>query len=325
MTVGLGEPVLGIDIVAQRARMYNVSGVLRTAGPQPEFASMSLVPSGESLPALVVGSGVLGRSGKFAFHGVAAGDYDLYFIAGLEQGISAGRRAIRVADRDVVGVEIDAQPPVTIIGRVRVENGDMDGLSEGRIGLRSADLVIGPSYSAIIKDYAGSFELTDCSPGRYMVDVMPPSGHYLKQMRYGGIEVADFQINVTGQDAELELVFRRGATRLRGRWSSNSGEGATPSGGDRAKLGAYYMIAPQLQASPLLDVRFGPFDPDGGFDLQGLAPGRYRVIAQISPDPNVLRNPTALSALGNTGVEITLAEGEVADVVVPLTNNVERE
>jgi len=176
VTVGSGETVHGISIVVQRAPKFNVEGVLRTAELQPEFASVSLVPSGENLPALVVGSGVLGPGGTFRFHGVPVGEYELHFVAGLGHGVSAGRRAIRVADRDVVGLEIDALPPVTITGRVTVENGDLDSLPPGKITLRSADLVIGPSYGATIDDYNEGFELKDCSPGQYTVEVVVPDG-----------------------------------------------------------------------------------------------------------------------------------------------------
>lgn len=318
VTVRSGESVLGVDIVVQRAPRYNVEGVLRTAELQPEFASVSLVPSGENLPALVVGSGVLGPGGKFRFPGVPAGEYELHFVAGLGHGVSAGRRAIRVPDRDVVGLEIDALPPVTITGRVTVENGDLDGLPEGKIGLRSADLVIGPSYGATIDDYNEGFELKDCSPGQYTVEVVPPDGYYVKQMRYGGIEVTDSRISVTGQDAKLEIVFRRGAARLLGRWSERVGQNKNAGGGERVTLGAYYVVVPQFRESPLLDVRLGYFDADGGFDIGGLAPGRYRVFARTSLDPDALRNATMFSASNTTGTEITLVEGGVADVVVPL-------
>ncbi|MFN3326927.1 MAG: hypothetical protein ACK5AZ_25825 [Bryobacteraceae bacterium] len=318
MTVGSGESVLGVDIVVQRAPRYNVEGVLRTAELQPEFASVSLVPSGENLPALVVGSGVLGPGGKFRFPGVPVGEYELHFVAGLGHGVSAGRRAVRVADRDVVGLEIDALPPVTITGRVTVENGDLDGLPPGRIGLRSADLVIGPSYGATIDDYNEGFELKDCSPGQYTVEVVPPDGYYVKQMRYGGIEVTDSRINVTGQDAKLEIVFRRGAARLLGRWSERVGQNKKAGGGERVSLGAYFVVVPQFRESPLLDVRLGYFDADGGFDIGGLAPGRYRVFARTSLDPEALRNATMFSASNTAGTEITLVEGGVADVVVPL-------
>jgi hypothetical protein len=95
---------------------------------------------------------------------------------------------------------------------VTVENGDLDSLPPGKITLRSADLVIGPSYGATVDDYNEGFELKDCSPGQYTVEVVAPDGYYVKQMKYGTVEVTDSRISVSGQGAKLEIVLRRGAS-----------------------------------------------------------------------------------------------------------------
>lgn len=109
-----------------------------------------------------------------------------------------------------MGLEIDALPPVTVTGRVTVENGARGGLPSAKISLRSADLVIGPSYAATIDDYNEGFQLKDCSPGQYTVEVVAPDGYYVERMRYGTVEVTDSRISVSGQDAKLEIVLRRG-------------------------------------------------------------------------------------------------------------------
>jgi hypothetical protein len=317
VVLGPGESVAGLDIVVRRARTYIVEGVLRTLERPPEFASVTLAPSGESVLALVAGPGVLGPGGKFRFPSVPAGDYELYFVAGLGQGVSTGRRPVRVTDGDVTGLEIDALPTVSLTGHVSVEGGDLDGAPEARIGLRAADLPIGPSYGATVGS-DGVFELKSCSPGRYAVDVTPPDGFYVKKMRYGGIDVAGAEINVTGLDARLELVLRRGAARLRGRWPASVNDNSSSSGGDRVTLGAYYFVIPQDREISESDLRFGPLAEDGGFDAGGLPPGRYRVFALTSPSPGLLMQPATLAALEGLGAQVTLGEGEAVEVVVPL-------
>lgn len=321
--VGQGETLSGVDITVRRARTYTVEGVLRAADRTPEFASLTLVPAGEEIPALMGGNNVLGTDGTFRFPGVPAGDYNLYFVAGMGNGVSAGSLPVRVTDRDVAGLKLEAVAPVTISGDVRFENADSESIENGKIRIRSADLMIGPSYDATF-ERSGSFELKDCSPGLYAVDVTPPGGFYVKTIRYGGLDAANVPITVNRPGTKLEVVLRRGAARLRGRPSVvRNDDGKLRGGGDHIELGAYFAIVPQDRQSSKPNVRFGYCDEDGGFEVDGLAPGVYRVFALTSPDPSLFRKPDVLSELQASGAEVTLAEGEVATVVAPVLDDAE--
>ena len=321
--VRAGERAAGKDITVREARTYSISGVLRAAGRAPEFASLTLLPEGEEPTALLVGNNMLGPEGTFRLTNVPSGDYHLMYLAGTDQGISSGRVDVRVADEDVKDLLIEAPPPVSVEGVVRIEDSESGAsvpVSETKILITAADVLIGPSYSAEVAD-DGRFVLEACSPGRYLAEIEPPRGMYVSSVRYGGSDVAGRPFTITGGGA-IHITLRRGSAQLTGTIvpPKDSGSATPVSAG-----GAYFLlIGRRGDGSPSVE-RFGYSDSRGTFTLTGLAPGRYHVLALASPDPKAFEAPAVVAALARLGTEVELTENDRLAVTVALVGAEEAE
>ena len=306
--IAIGTHVSGINVVVREGPTYTVQGRLLMSGQPPEFTSISLVPEGME-PSTVIVGGNTGPGGEFYFPNTATGSYDLFYLAGLEGNTSVGKTSLKVVDRDVTDVFLEAPPPVSIPGSVAVEGeGDSD-LSEVVVRLTTADALVGPSYDAAVQS-DGSFVLENCSPGRYRLSVLAPPQMYLKAALYGSRDVANAELEISGAGADLEVILRNGMTRLSGTIAVG-----TP-GGDFG--GAYYIILPTRRPFDSSGIRFGHTDNRGAFAIEGLPPGRYRVFGFAAPDIGAFQNPNILNSLGSLGAEVELAENQEATVTTDL-------
>lgn len=310
IAVGLGQELVGTDIVARKGETYTIKGSLLAAGQAPAFASISLMPEGEEPAAIVFGNTILGRNGEFAIERVPSGQYCLLYAAGFESGISTGRLSVAVADRDVADLIIDAAAPVSVRGTVIAEGADAVDLSKLKISLDSSVGLLGPAYSGS-PQADGLFEIHNCSPGEYLISVASPPGTYLKALYHGSAEMTNGMFRLDGSGAVLTVVVRQGAAKLRGRVS-------VPGASDVRGVSAYYIVAPADGAFADQSFRFGSADMEGSFAVNDLRPGRYIVFAVAAPDLAMIRNPGAIRLLKPLGAEVVLHEGENASVITNL-------
>jgi len=243
-------------------------------------------------------------------------EYALVYVAGMEQGVSSGRVPIRVSGEDVTDVVIDAAPPVSIEGAVRVEDSESgSGVSVRgtKIRILTADVFNGPSYAAEAGD-DGRLVLENCSPGRYIAEVDPPSGTYVGSVRYGRSDVTGRAFTVSGGGA-LEIMLRRGSAQLTGRiLPTEDSRDGTPGKG----AGAYFLVLETGGGRAKSVARFGYSDRSGVFTVTDLAPGEYSVLALATLDPSAFDSPEVLAALARLGTEVELKENDRLAVRVPL-------
>ena len=192
------------------------------------------------------------------------------------------------------------QPPE--LSRVRVQLQPMGA------GAENAPVTSG-TYTA------GKFTLRGVTPGRYRLTASGlPSGWTLKSATFGGRDVLDTMLDVTGGDelASGVVTFTKAATELSGTLQDNSGKPISdftivvfPS--DRR----FWMpMSRRIQAT-----RPGT---DGRFSFRNLPEGDYRLIAVIDPEPGDWFDPAFLDQLLGAAMPISLNDGErkVQDVRV---------
>ncbi|MFB3778568.1 MAG: collagen binding domain-containing protein [Bryobacteraceae bacterium] len=306
--VGLGEEASNTDIVVRRVSTYSVRGkLIGDRGQPPEFASVDLLPAGEEPAMLLISNSVLGQDGTFVFSGVAPGEYGVVYYGGTGADASAGRAPVTVVDRDVVDVLIQMQTPVTVNGAILVEDAAEVDFTKLHVGLATLDSM-GPSYGAFVRS-DGSFVLEGCSPGRYTINVMAPSGTHLRSVHYGDSDITRSPMVIGSSGLDLKIVLARGGARLRGAVT-------LPGGG--APGSAYYLIVPRDGPIDGPGLRFGHTDKRGSFLIEDLQPGPYRAFGLVTLDRGALAAPRVLRALESFGTELELHDGEESTVSTPL-------
>jgi protocatechuate 3,4-dioxygenase beta subunit len=191
----------------------------------------------------------------------------------------------------------DGPPPEPPdLSRIRVR------LQPAGAGAETAMPVLNAIYAA-----GGRFTLRGVTPGRYRLTASGlPSGWTLKSALFGGRDILDTMLEVTGGD-ELSggiVTFTRESTGLSGMLQDHSGKPISdftivvfPA--DRR---FWLPMARRIQA-----VRPGT---DGRFSFRDLPAGDYRLIAVVDPEPGEWFDPAFLDQLAGAAMPIALNEGE---------------
>lgn len=150
----------------------------------------------------------------------------------------------------------------------------------------------------------GSFVLRQVPAGEWTLAVAPlPVGGYLKSARLGGRDVrfSRFHVEQGSLDrASLEIVISMHSATVTGQ--VDAAEGVSKRAG--------IVLAPVGELHNLARFYYGAgADEDGKFQLQNIAPGRYKVFALEKLVPADFRNPEAVDQLEGLGQEIELTEG----------------
>jgi hypothetical protein len=166
----------------------------------------------------------------------------------------------------------------------------------------SASVEGGPSNPVLV--------LRNLEPGRYKVEAIPNNttnnSLYVKSIFYGGTDLLREELTVApGQAAAIEIVLRDDSAMLHGRVQSVEDEGQS--------------------AAVLVVSEYAPLDPKmilandrGEFQLDGLAPGDYKVFAFDRLDGLEYSNPEALDQYASKAAQVSLQPNETTTIKVDL-------
>ena len=287
------------DISLRESQGLMVSGRARANPTDAHFHTVTLN-----------GRGVYRRrdvtlDGSFAFQDISPGTYRLMLDSAHLLWTS---REIRVEDQDVTGVELFADDPIPVTGRVVTEGGGpvpaFELLLEGpkgfaRAGIWTTDSVRSVSnYSAPgWSDRPDDVIFTSSLPiGEYRISVtgLPP-GYRVKSFTYGETDLLERPLILSGQIGQFSIVLSAPEslvlTKLRGRVIRD------------------VSLPPEFQLERVIlksDLLFTPLETlierDGSFEIPDVPPGLYRVV---SPDPGLR---LIVGNRGVSGVEFRASE-----------------
>jgi hypothetical protein len=289
-----GETVAGVDVSVAESlvRTFHVRGVVvNGATGAPVAAGLQVIPR-EPPAILLIPTGGSNADGTFDLWGALPGpDYVVASGGGLN-----GLLAVDVGGADVNGVTLTVWPGATIPGRIQVGGGGASNGGTDTAGVtvtlrRSpainglADLVGGssslpaPGRTPNASTSDGSFSLNGVPPGDYAVVVTGlPEESYVESIHLGVRDVLREGLHVDGPvKGQLDIVLGGRGGVVEGRVVSLQRQPAA---------GATVVAIPDAGLRGRHDrFKVTVSDDQGRFELKGLAPGSYDVLAWEDVEP----------------------------------------
>ena len=295
-----GQVHSGTDFLLRRAPAFSIRGRIATTVRSPTSVMLYLAQR-NARSWLTAHRQIQVVNGVFELTGVTAGSYSLIAEQFAESGVPVAGALIplEIADRDIDGVSLVPTPRPDIIGKLIWEQSppQLGGGRNPRVVLRpetgGASLPASAPIGADVEEN-GSFRIRSSPPGVYHLQAtnLPP-GFYLKSVRLGDSGNASMRLDLSRSQAEhLTVVVSSRSGALEGNVESN-----------RAGLQVFALAEgnPWWSKTVVTGER-------GHFEVKGLAPGEYRVLAFERIDPEAYQDAELMKSLESYSQRVTVRE-----------------
>jgi hypothetical protein len=321
LNVQPGAHLKGIDVDAPPSRTYRVAGTVTgmasstTAGNQVLRAQIQLRPVnsiGITTNAAQAPNAQSDPTGNFEIPRAIPGRYILTATVGS----LVGRVPVDIRDRDVTSVVVQLGTGIRVTGRVVVEGGTLtpQAMSALRVLLRTDPLIPGAQAFNAPVTADGSFSIPPATPaaanaaappaGEYRVNLtpllVPPvpgdgvaptppaalQNAYIKSMTFGGTDVLNDRFRLLSQTDE-QLVITIGA-------NGGSVTGRVLDAQQQPASGTTVVLVHDDGLRYRVNEKTTFADPAGGFQLDGIAPGNYKLFAWERIDRNSWNDPALM-------------------------------
>ena len=298
------------------AETYRVSGTVVGSVPGRVTGIVLTANNGATFQATV------NRAGEFAFASVRPGTYGATLLlrsadAGGKPRSQNVRTPIEVIDEDVVDLQLQPETRGTVSGRFRMESQGEEKVDWTLMTVTLVPVVTAPAAdvgpdavvnlelpgeTALAED--GSFEVKDVEAGKYWLQVEARSDlyrdEYTKSVMVDGRETVDTGFEANGGASLQVTLGAKGATL----------EGTVLDTKGFPVVDAYVVTVPTSETVR----RPGAYQrvqtkPKGQFEIHGLNPGEFVVIA-LEKAPEDVRSAEFLQKYVDKGVKVSLGEGE---------------
>ena len=256
--------------------------------------------------------------GAFEFTEIGPGDWRIDGTKG-QQAELAGFTMLTVTRHDEEQARVHLAPPFDVEGIVKTigEGADakpfplLSGKGKGPnrpgvglVAVAAPDL--GGTRGPV--EANGSFRIAGAFAGRYRIIPSPAPGFYVSQILQGAQDVSGQDVELAAGSPPLTIVFRADPGGARGQ--VNEGSGASVIFFPR---GTVY--------TPWSDPNTARCDKDGKFELSGLAPGDYAVVAfPRIVEPDLLLEPTFIQQVTRGAPIVRVEPGKTAPLDLRLTS-----
>jgi protocatechuate 3,4-dioxygenase beta subunit len=320
ISVRPGDEFTSADITLQVVHGVTLRGHIVSPGDldpgltgRVELYAQSSTAAG---PSVVAQSYTSGSQGSFELRNVPPGAYFLYAFRGELR----ARQPIEVDSNDIDGLSLVVTPGVKLKGRLIVEGKLALGHTSLWVNLppnyARGTIISGASLADAVKP-DGTFMLNDAFDGDYEVAVYGlPESWFVKSARLDGTDVLTAGVTIDTKQAPglLEIVV-----------SPNGGfvEGIVTKDEQPFKGGTVTLVPDPPSRGQLRLYKSSSTDQLGHFQLQGIAPGDYKIFAWENIDTNAWTSPEFLQPYETRGESVHVAEGSHSTVnteVIPKTD-----
>jgi Carboxypeptidase regulatory-like domain len=322
INLAAGGEVENADITVTRVRTGRVRGSVKYDGIAVQTGQVVLQREATALQSSWTRVVEI-REGQFDIRGVLPGTYIAWTQTGEGTGTLWGRTPVEVRGGETITKEVKVSPPPDIVGKVSVEGStdtteldltplavglDPDALSPIDTTLQRNELVMGSRSEILSRD--GRFEFHRVAPWDYRVVVQsavstlgnasPLRRVYVKSIRNGNSDIADKGLQLSNVfEGSLEIILGQDSGGLDGRVVDEGQD----SGGT-----ARVVLVPE--ARHRRDLYF-PFlaTTTGRFQLQGVAPGKYKIFAWKDAPRGSWYDPDFLRMYEDRALTVDVAPG----------------
>jgi len=265
---------------------------------------------------LVLNGAEMHKDGSFVIRDVSPGNYEIVATVDGTAVPMMARQPLQVGSSNVEGLRLAPQPGGSVRGHLRVEgkNGALHPDFERTFLLLESteddddEGVLGGGKFTNLAHVApdGSFAWSDVPPGNYYLQIARDAGAnddwFVKGLLAGGRDVNDSGINVNGGTVALDLVASTSGGIVEGVITDHQGQPVA---------NAVVVAVPEARMRGRLDrYRKTQSDQNGRFQLQGIRPGDYTVLAWESVDGEEYYNPDFLKTYEGQGIALRVSESE---------------
>jgi hypothetical protein len=249
------------------------------------------------------------KSEAFEIGNVGPGVYDLVAFL-FHDGVSyIGRTQAEVRSSDIDGLNLALRRASDLSGRVVSANPAAGGgLSDLRIVLTAVKPTPSPSANAFNASTFsdGSFDLKKVAAAEYVLSVqgLAPD-HYVESARLDNEDILNQSFFISSRASRLDIVVNGPGGEITGNMITGRG--------DRLNTVATVVLVPvQRSTNPLNSFKVTRSNDQGQFDLSGIRPGQYHVLAfePIVGSP-AYYNEDFLRDYEYRGSPITIVAGQV--------------
>jgi hypothetical protein len=255
--------------------------------------------------------------GVFDIPGVAPGSYQILASARSSSRSLDGIAAVEVADKDIENIAIVMTSGFKLSGRFELEgslpSGNRSRLSFPAISI-ARDLEVADMPSGFISrnlnmaNADGSFAIQTVPPGDFRVILRRlPADGYVKSMRMGNADVLNDGLHISGPpDIMLEIVIGTNAGRI---------EGSVVNARDEVLANRTVVLVPDVRLRQRSDLyKVVSTNNAGRFQMQGIAPGDYKLFAWENVETGAWQDPNFIQAYETAGRPIRINEGSAENV-----------
>ena len=321
------EPAAGIVFRLQIVRPARVAGTITSDRQLISGAVMMLPIHGAGLGSAASGLGsatsqdvLILPDGSFAFRNVPPGEYQIRARGELEpQGTSLfATFGVKVEGRDIEHVDMALRPGARLEGQliVEAERARRPAAFPGvRVRAPFADgSSFGDSPTGDVRA-DGGYAIRGLMPGSHVITVEGLAAPWVvKHVTWRGQDISDIGVEAESQQvfADVRVTVTDVTTQIAG---TVRGAGGAPVPDATVIV---LPLARNYWTPTSRRFRLLRSDAAGRYQIRGLPPGEYRVVASLDLDDGEAYRRELLEALSTAGVPIRLGERASLDLDLPL-------